>query len=282
MRCLEEKLVHELLEHRRDWKELDHFQGQLTSVLEPLYHMMQVPSQPEMSAMRALLPCLDDFLQNTRPQQVDAPRPKHAVRNSRERTLPKAAAVPADAEWALGGGPWGALRNLLWGRWSPENAPLWIQGAFALPQRLLVPEGVITREDLQLAEQTVREVDERNQRLIEELKRQSEEYRPTFRCAICLVDHEVEGCCTLPCQHRFCFESLQYHFDLIVRERRLSKLTCPAEGCGYNLRSEDSIHIFQQCLPEESYYKLLEFLTRDDPHIVDCRALGCEEQRLRP
>ena len=30
------------------------------------------------------------------------------------------------------------------------------------------------------------------------------------RCAICLVDHEVEGCCTLPCQHRFCFESLQH------------------------------------------------------------------------
>ena len=85
---------------------------------------------------------------------------------------------------------------------------------------------------------------------VQELKRQSEEYRPTFRqsqliflgrvdspylsnwlfrgatsrskgdsflrctvtcrCAICLVDHEVEGCCTLPCQHRFCFESLQH------------------------------------------------------------------------
>ena len=142
------------------------------------------------------------------------------------------------------------------------------------------------------------------------------------------------------------------------------KLTCPAEGCGYNLRSEDSIHIFQylgmrraalltpydlqwvfrscpvtsidavlvahswtswalllqrrrsnitpavavslkdvhrklrffvmsssgstscvfnfwelrQCLPEDSYFKLLEFLTCDDPRIVDCRALGCEDR----
>ena len=37
---------------------------------------------------------------------------------------------------------------------------------------------------------------------------------------------------------------------------------------GYKLR---------QCLPEDSYFKLLEFLTRDDPRIVDCRELGCEE-----
>ncbi|CAK9068266.1 unnamed protein product [Durusdinium trenchii] len=380
MRCLEEKLVHELLEHRRDWKELDHFQGQLTSVLEPLYHMMQVPSQPEMSAMRALLPCLDDFLQNTRPQQVDAPRPKHAVRNSRERSEPKPglccvcikneAEITAKCgcsyhrrcleEYAHASTSWSQLACKLHRRifghdflishlgdamaasLLPQPSPrrpqsqqmqsghlgvalgvpcvicfgedgvlktlhcgfkahlhclkdFWFQKVSTLcritdircpaevagcASVLLESDlrGVITREDLQLAEQTVREVDERNQRLIEELKRQSEEYRPTFRCAICLVDHEVEGCCTLPCQHRFCFESLQYHFDLIVRERRLSKLTCPAEGCGYNLRSEDSIHIFQQCLPEESYYKLLEFLTRDDPHIVDCRALGCEER----
>eukprot|EP00439_Symbiodinium_sp_Y106_P027094 s728_g3.t1 len=138
--------------------------------------------------------------------------------------------------------------------------------------------GVISPEDLAEAQRRIKDVDDRNARLIEELRRQSEEYRPTFRCAICLVDHEVEGCCTLPCQHRFCFESLQYHFDLIVRERRLAKLTCPAEGCGYNLRSEESIPIFQQCLPEASYLKLLEFLTRDDPRIVDCRARGCEER----
>ncbi|CAE8693242.1 unnamed protein product, partial [Polarella glacialis] len=103
-------------------------------------------------------------------------------------------------------------------------------------------------------------------------------YRPMFSCAICLVDHEVEGCCTLPCQHRFCFESLQYHFDIIVRERRLSKLSCPAEGCGHSLRSEDSIHIFQQVLSQETYHKLLEFLTRDDPRIIECRGRGCEER----
>lgn len=29
-------------------------------------------------------------------------------------------------------------------------------------------------------------------------------------------------------------------------------------------------------MPEESYFKLLEFLTRDDPRVVDCRA--CEER----
>jgi len=99
-----------------------------------------------------------------------------------------------------------------------------------------------------------------------------------FDCAICLVAHEVEGCCTLPCQHRFCFESLQYHFDIIVRERRLNKLTCPADGCGFNLRSEEFIHIFQQCLSEETYVKLHEFLTRDNPNIYECGKPGCEEK----
>lgn len=138
--------------------------------------------------------------------------------------------------------------------------------------------GVIGAGDLAAAERCIQDVDLQNTQLIEELKRQSEEYRPMFRCAICLVDHEVEGCCTLPCQHRFCFESLAYHFEFIVRERRLSKLSCPAEGCGYSLRSADSIHIFQQCLPEGTYHKLLEFLTRDDPHIYACKWKGCEEQ----
>jgi len=138
--------------------------------------------------------------------------------------------------------------------------------------------GIVAAQDLEEAEKNIKDMDEQNLQLIDELKRQNEEYRPMFTCAICLVDHEVEGCCTLPCQHRFCFESLQYHFDIIVRERRLSKLTCPAEGCGHDLRSEDSIHIFQQCLPEETYHKLLEFLTRDDPRIVECRSLGCEER----
>lgn len=138
--------------------------------------------------------------------------------------------------------------------------------------------GVISAEDLTAAEQSIQDVDQQNQELIDELKRQSEEYRPMFKCAICLIEHEVEGCCTLPCQHRFCFESLQYHFDIVVRERRLSKLSCPAEGCGYNLRSGESIHIFQECLSEETYHKLLEFLTRDDPHIFECKYIGCEEK----
>ncbi|CAK0844730.1 unnamed protein product, partial [Prorocentrum cordatum] len=122
------------------------------------------------------------------------------------------------------------------------------------------------------------DVDDRNMQLIEQLRRQTEEYKPVFTCAICLTEHEVEGCCTLPCQHRFCFESLQYHFDIIVRERRLSKLTCPVDGCGCNLRSQESIHIFQQCLSEQTYHKLLEFLTRDDPHIFECKHVGCEER----
>ena len=77
---------------------------------------------------------------------------------------------------------------------------------------------------------------------------------------------------------------------------------------------EESIHIFQQCLSKEwsvswtlllcppsteralgaplgapatphprgspfgSYLKLLEFLTREDPHIFECKQLGCEER----
>eukprot|EP00419_Tripos_fusus_P001219 CAMPEP_0172689738 /NCGR_PEP_ID=MMETSP1074-20121228/23362_1 /TAXON_ID=2916 /ORGANISM="Ceratium fusus, Strain PA161109" /LENGTH=1060 /DNA_ID=CAMNT_0013509587 /DNA_START=38 /DNA_END=3220 /DNA_ORIENTATION=+ len=138
--------------------------------------------------------------------------------------------------------------------------------------------GVVEAEDLVAAESRILDVADQNQQLIDELKRQNKEYRPMFLCAICLVEHEVEGCCTLPCQHRFCFESLQYHFDIIVRERRLSKLACPAEGCGYSLRTEECIHIFQQCLSEEAYHKLLEFLTRDDPHVYECQHLGCEER----
>eukprot|EP00928_Gymnodinium_smaydae_P013316 TRINITY_DN14869_c0_g1_i1.p1 TRINITY_DN14869_c0_g1~~TRINITY_DN14869_c0_g1_i1.p1 ORF type:complete len:1167 (-),score=140.02 TRINITY_DN14869_c0_g1_i1:30-3509(-) len=138
--------------------------------------------------------------------------------------------------------------------------------------------GVVDAADIAEASRSIEDVDAQNQVLIDELKKQCEEYRPMFQCAICLTEHEVEGCCTLPCQHRFCFESLQYHFDIIVRERRLNKLTCPVDGCGHNLRTEDSIHIFQQCLSEESYNKLLEFLTRDDPHIYECKARGCEEK----
>jgi len=132
--------------------------------------------------------------------------------------------------------------------------------------------------DVESARLNVSDVDERNQQLILDLKRQSEEYRPVFQCAICLVEHEVEGCCTLPCQHRFCFESLHHHFDIVVRERRLNKLTCPADGCGFNLRSEEFIHIFQQCLSDDTYLKLHEFLTRDNPNIYECPEPGCEEK----
>merc|ERR1719469_344519 len=130
-------------------------------------------------------------------------------------------------------------------------------------------KGVVDTADLQVAEKQILENDEQNKALIEELKRQAEEYRPMFTCMICLTDHEVEGSCTLPCQHRFCFEALQYHFDIIVRERRLNHLVCPAIGCGFDLRGEEHIHIFQQCLEDDTYNKLLEFLTRDDPHIFD-------------
>mmetsp|Transcript_88522 Transcript_88522/g.166945 ORF Transcript_88522/g.166945 Transcript_88522/m.166945 type:complete len:1154 (+) Transcript_88522:43-3504(+) len=138
--------------------------------------------------------------------------------------------------------------------------------------------GVVERADLDEANKHIQNVDEQNLQLIQQLKAQQEEYRPMFTCAICLTEHEVEGCCTLPCQHRFCFESLQYHFDIIVRERRLNKLTCPADGCDFNLRNEEHIHIFQQCLSDESYHKLLEFLTRDISHVVECRHRGCEER----
>ncbi|CAE8658836.1 unnamed protein product, partial [Polarella glacialis] len=58
--------------------------------------------------------------------------------------------------------------------------------------------GVVAPEDLAAAERNIQDLDEQTRQLIDELKRQSEEYRPMFSCAICLVDHEVEGCCTLP------------------------------------------------------------------------------------
>jgi len=138
--------------------------------------------------------------------------------------------------------------------------------------------GVVTKEDISKAESRIKNMDDENRKLIDDLKRQNEAHRPMFKCAICLVEHEVEGCCTLPCNHRFCYESLQYHFDIVVRERRLNKLTCPVDNCGFNLRSEEYIHIFQECLSDDTYHKLLEFLTRDDPHIMECRHRGCEER----
>lgn len=137
--------------------------------------------------------------------------------------------------------------------------------------------GVVSPEDLSNAERQLNDVDEQNKQLIDDLKQQSEALRPMFRCSICLIEHEVDDCCTLPCQHRFCFESLQYHFEIIVKERRLNKLCCPEEGCDFNLRSEEHTHMFQQVLSAESYHKLLEFLTRDDPHVYECKHLGCEE-----
>jgi len=139
-------------------------------------------------------------------------------------------------------------------------------------------KGVIGEEDLAWAQDQVRSLDEKNMRLMRDLRTRSTRAQPMFPCGICLTDHEIEGCCTLPCQHRFCFESLQYHFDIVVRERRLDKLVCPADGCGFNLRSEEHIYIFQACLPDCTYQKLLEFLTRDDPRVFDCRATGCEER----
>eukprot|EP00929_Paragymnodinium_shiwhaense_P034523 TRINITY_DN18767_c1_g1_i1.p1 TRINITY_DN18767_c1_g1~~TRINITY_DN18767_c1_g1_i1.p1 ORF type:complete len:1308 (-),score=307.48 TRINITY_DN18767_c1_g1_i1:57-3980(-) len=163
------------------------------------------------------------------------------------------------------------------GRLSDVRCPAEVGGCQAV---LLEADlrGVVGSDEMRAARKKIQDLEAKTRSLIEELKQESEEYRPMFKCAICLVEHEVEGCCTLPCQHRFCFESLQYHFDIIVRERRLSKLTCPAEGCGYNLRSEESIHIFGQCLSNSTYNKLLEFLARDDSHVVECRHLGCEER----
>lgn len=139
-------------------------------------------------------------------------------------------------------------------------------------------QGIIGDIDVAEAERRILEVEKQNQQLIEELGSPATQPPPTFQCAICLVEHEVEGCCTLPCQHRFCFQSLEYHFDIIVRERRLSKLTCPADGCGCDLRTEESIHILQHCLSKETYNKLFDFLARENPHIHECQHPGCEER----
>jgi len=136
---------------------------------------------------------------------------------------------------------------------------------------------VVGADDLELAKKEMQDLDEQNQSLIDDLKRQSEVERPMFTCSICLIDHEVEECCTLPCGHRFCFESLQYHFEIIVKERRLSKLCCPEDGCNYSLRSQEHTHMFKQVLSDESYHKLLEFLTRDIENVYECKHLGCEE-----
>ena len=45
--------------------------------------------------------------------------------------------------------------------------------------------------------------------------------RSRFLCPICCEDQEVDGSCTLPCEHRFCFDCVQGHFTFVVNERRL-------------------------------------------------------------
>ena len=97
--------------------------------------------------------------------------------------------------------------------------------------------------------------------LLSHLKKQDEERTPMFECAICLTEHEVEGCCTLPCH--LCFDSLQYHFDIVVRERRLERLVCPVVGCAFDLRFTEHIQILQECLTEVSYHRLLDFFARE-------------------
>lgn len=98
---------------------------------------------------------------------------------------------------------------------------------------------------------------------------------PVFQCSICLVDHQVDGCCTLPCGHRFCFDSLQHHFAIFVKERRLDQLRCPLMDCMHKV---EDVEILRGCLDKEVFEKLLEFMTRDisDPNIIDCPF--CEER----
>lgn len=96
-----------------------------------------------------------------------------------------------------------------------------------------------------------------------------------FQCSICFEDHEVDGSCTLPCGHRFCFESLEQHFSVLVRERRLDQLQCPVVECQHKV---DDMEVLRGCLDKPVFEKLLEFMTRDlrDPHIIDCPK--CEER----
>jgi len=140
--------------------------------------------------------------------------------------------------------------------------------------------GVLTVEDFQWANRHLRSLDEQNRQLMQDMAAEAEAERekPMFECGICLTDHDVEGCCTLPCEHRFCFESLGYHFENVVRERRLSMLKCPVDGCGFSLRDCTNVHIFNGCLSEATFNKLLDFLMKDDPRICECRHRGCEEQ----
>lgn len=110
-----------------------------------------------------------------------------------------------------------------------------------------------------------------------ELSQRDEAEPSEFQCSICLEDHAVDGCCTLPCQHRFCFQSLQCYFQGIVQDRRLNNLVCPVEGCGFDLRAAEHTHILQECLPEESYYRLLSLLACELSCICPCGSPGCAE-----
>eukprot|EP00397_Hematodinium_sp_SG-2012_P006290 GEMP01006318.1.p1 GENE.GEMP01006318.1~~GEMP01006318.1.p1 ORF type:complete len:944 (-),score=209.82 GEMP01006318.1:910-3741(-) len=96
-----------------------------------------------------------------------------------------------------------------------------------------------------------------------------------FECSICFENHEVDGSCTLPCGHRFCFDSLEQHFSLLVKERRLNQLQCPVVECHQQV---EDLEVLRGCLGKQVFEKLLEFMTRDlmDPNIIDCPK--CEER----
>ena len=59
---------------------------------------------------------------------------------------------------------------------------------------------------------SIQRIDLQNEQLIEHLRVEegvNQGRQLLYECPICLVDHPIEGCCTLPCGHRFCFESLK-------------------------------------------------------------------------
>lgn len=135
---------------------------------------------------------------------------------------------------------------------------------------------IIPSQEMQTMKKHLEEMTQKTAALLHEYQNSNKDAPAVFQCSICFENHEVHGSCTLPCGHRFCFESLEQHFSLLVKERRLDSICCPVIECHHKV---DDVEVLRGVLKETHVFqKLLEYMTRDmhDPNMLDCPK--CEER----
>ncbi len=94
---------------------------------------------------------------------------------------------------------------------------------------------------------------------------EEEKARRMFNCQICLEDHEINGCYTLECDHRFCQDRLSGYICSKINSHEVGErmMVCPLPDCGIPI----SHPIIRGCTKDlnnlEAYQKYCEF-TKDD------------------